>query len=144
MSVYHGEEGIKQFLYDERKAFVDRMWQQYKQTQDKNGERGDYRLLAEICEALPFFENTEVGHEISRLLNKYYKGESDYYKAAAHRRKINQILRMWDDFKKDDTGDTYDNLEVRKLISKVLGDGWDEERIRDVIRQRDRALGQTD
>ena len=84
MSVYYGEEGIKKLIYDERKAFVDQMWQRYKDTTNKNGEAGDYRILAEICEKLPFFENSDVGQEISRLLNKHYKGATGYYQAQKH------------------------------------------------------------
>ena len=84
MSVYHGEDGIKKMIYDERKAFVDQMWERYKGTLDKNGNAGDLRILAELCEKLPFFENSEVGQEISRLLNKRSTCPNDYY--AAQRR----------------------------------------------------------
>ena len=65
--VYHGEEGIKQMLYDERKATVEHYWDLYKQTADKRGN-GDLEALAVICERMPFFENAEVGQEIARRL----------------------------------------------------------------------------
>ena len=54
----HGNEGIKQMLYDERKAFVKNEWMHYKDT-------GDRQHLANICEKLPFFEQPEVGLEIA-------------------------------------------------------------------------------
>jgi hypothetical protein len=47
MKIYEGNDGIKQMIYDERKAFVDQMWERYRQTTDKNGNAGDYRILAE-------------------------------------------------------------------------------------------------
>lgn len=65
--VYHGEEGIKQMLYDERKATVDYFWHLYKETADKN-VNGDLEALAIICERMPFFENSSVGQEIARRL----------------------------------------------------------------------------
>ena len=144
MSVYHGHEGIKQLIYDERKMFVDQMWQRYKETTNKNGDAGDYRILAEICERLPFFENSEIGQEISRLLNKHYNGTNDYYQAQRHQREVRHILRLWDDFKADDKRSVYDNLAFRKTIASMMGGKWDVERVRDVIRQRDRNLGKSD
>ncbi|XAT57808.1 hypothetical protein GN241_10835 [Rhodobacteraceae bacterium IMCC1335] len=60
---YHGDEGIKQMLYDERKAFVKNEWMHYKDT-------GDRQHLANICEKLPFFEQPEVGLEIAKLLTQ--------------------------------------------------------------------------
>jgi len=144
MTVYHGTEGIKQLIYDERKAFVDQMWEQYRQTTDKNGNAGDYRILAEICEKLPFFENSEVGKEISRLLNKHYHGENDYYAAQKHQREKQHVLKLWDDFKANDKRSAYDNLAFRKTIAAILGGKWNAEQVRDVIRQRDRNLGKSD
>ena len=144
MKVYQGTAGIKKLIYDERKAFVDQMWEQYKQTTDKNGNAGDYRILAEICEKLPFFENSDVGKEISRLLNKHYQGENDYYAAQKHQREKQQILKLWDDFKAKDKRSVYDNLAFRKTIVSILGGNWNAEKVRDVIRQRDRNLGKSD
>ena len=144
MSVYHGKEGIKQLIYDERKMFVDQMWQRYKETTNKNGDAGDYRILAEICERLPFFENSEVGQEISRLLNKHYSGSNDYYQAQRRQREVMHILRLWDDFKADDKRSVYDNLAFRKTIASMMGGTWNAEQVRDVIRQRDRSLGKSD
>ena len=60
---YLGNEGIKQMLYDERKAFVKNEWMHYKDT-------GDRQHLANICEKLPFFEQPEVGLEIAKLLTQ--------------------------------------------------------------------------
>ena len=143
MSVYTGEEGVKKYLYDQRKALVDQMWERYKQTTNKNGEACDYRILAEICEKLPFFENKEVGQEISRLLTKHYSGTKDYYAAQRHQREVKTILRMWDDFKSNDNSEKYDNIEVRRIIVNVLGGGWNVDRVREVIRERDKNVGQT-
>lgn len=144
MSVYQGEQGIKQMIYDERKVFVDQMWERYKETLDKNGNAGDYRILAEICEKLPFFENSEVGQEISRLLNKHCTSANGYYAAHKHQREIKQILKLWDDFKRDDDRKHYDNVNFRRTIASIMGGAWNDERIRDVIRQRDNNLGKTD
>ena len=141
MSVYNGEEGIKKIIYDERKAFVDMMWQRYKDSTNKNGEAGDYRILAEVCEKLPFFENTDMGHEISRLLNKHYKGNNDYYQAQKHQRERKQILKLWDDFKRNDTRQAYDSASFRETIATIMGGTWSAERVRDVIRERDKNLG---
>ena len=143
MSVYHGEEGIKKIIYDERKAFVDQMWQRYKDTTNKNGEAGDYRILAEICEKLPFFENSDVGQEISRLLNKHYKGATGYYQAQKHQRDVKTALRIWDDFKSTDKRSQYDSVEIRRFIASILGSGWSEDRVREVIRERDKNVGKT-
>ena len=144
MSVYHGEQGIKQMIYNERKAFVDQMWERYKGTLDKNGNAGDLRILAELCEKLPFFENSEVGQEISRLLNKRSTSPNDYYAAQRYQREIKQILKLWDDFKRNDNSKHYDNVKFRKTIASIMGGTWNEERIRDIIRQRDTNLGETD
>ena len=51
----HSENDSKQLIYNERKAFVQKMWSRYSHTLDDKGGNGDYRLLAEICEKLPFF-----------------------------------------------------------------------------------------
>ena len=144
MSVYHGEDGIKKMIYDERKAFVDQMWERYKGTLDKNGNAGDYRILAELCEKLPFFENSEVGQEISRLLNKHCTSSNDYYAAQRYQREIKQILKLWDDFKRNDDRKHYDNVKFRRTIASIMGGVWNDERIRDIIRQRDQNLGKTD
>ena len=144
MSVYHGEQGIKQMIYDERKAFVDQMWERYKGTLDKNGTAGDLRILAELCEKLPFFENSEVGQEISRLLNNRSTSPNDYYAAQRKQREIKQILKLWDDFKRNDNSKHYDNVKFRRTIASIMGGAWNEERIRDIIRQRDENLGETD
>ena len=144
MSVYHGEQGIKQMIYDERKAFVDQMWERYKGTLDKNGNAGDTRILAELCEKLPFFENSEVGQEISRLLNNRSTSPNDYYAAQRKQREIKQILKLWDDFKRNDNSKHYDNVKFRRTIASIMGGAWNEERIRDIIRQRDENLGETD
>ena len=144
MSVYHGEQGIKQVIYNERKAFVDQMWERYKGTLDKNGNAGDTRILAELCEKLPFFENSEVGQEISRLLNNRSTSPNDYYDAQRKQREIKQILKLWDDFKRNDNSKHYDNVKFRRTIASIMGGAWKEERIRDIIRQRDENLGETD
>jgi len=144
MKVYDGNEGIKQMIYDERKAFVEQMWERYKETTNKNGGAGDYRILAEVCEKLPFFENSEVGLEISRLLNKHYRGKNDYYAAQRHQRETKQVLKLWDDYKRKDKRSAYDNLAFRKTIASIMGGAWNAERVRDVIRQRDRNLGQSE
>ena len=144
MKIYEGNDGIKQMIYDERKAFVDQMWERYRQTTDKNGNAGDYRILAEICEKLPFFDNSEVGHEISRLLNKHYEGKNDYYAAQRHQRETKQVLKLWDDYKRNDKRSVYDNLAFRKTIASIMGGAWNAERVRDVIRQRDRNMGKGD
>ena len=144
MSVYHGEQGIKQVIYNERKAFVDQMWERYKGTLDKNGNAGDLRILAELCEKLPFFENSEVGQEISRLLNNRSTSSNDYYAAQRKQREIKQILKLWDDFKRNDNSKHYDNVKFRRTIASIMGGAWNEERIRDIIRQRDENLGETD
>ena len=46
----HSENDSKQLIYNERKAFVQKMWSRYSHTLDDKGGNGDYRLLAEICE----------------------------------------------------------------------------------------------
>jgi hypothetical protein len=69
----HSENDSKQLIYNERKAFVQKMWSRYSHTLDEKGGNGDYRLLAEICEKLPFFEQNEVGKEISRILKLHCK-----------------------------------------------------------------------
>ena len=144
MKIYEGNDGIKQMIYDERKAFVDQMWERYRQTTDKNGNAGDYRILAEICEKLPFFENSEVGQEISRLLNKHYEGKNDYYAAQRHQRETTQVLKLWDDFKRSDEDASYDDKNFRETIAAIMGGAWNAERVRDVIRQRDRNMGKGD
>lgn len=144
MKVYDGNDGIKQMIYDERRAFVDQMWERYRQTTDKNGNAGDYRILAEICEKLPFFENSEVGQEISRLLNKHYEGKNDYYAAQRHQRETKQVLKLWDDFKRHDNGSDYDNLAFRKTIASIMAGGWTADRVRSKIRERDKNLGKSD
>ena len=81
----------------------------YKDTTNKNGEAGDYRILAEICEKCHIFEN-DVGQEIVAP-NKHYKGTTGYYQAQKHQRDVKTALRIWDDFKSTDTrsGTTYRN-----------------------------------
>ena len=144
MSVYHGEDGIKKMIYDERKAFVDQMWERYKGTLDKNGNAGDYRILAELCEKLPFFENSEVGQEISRLLNQHCTSSNGYYASQRKQREIKQILKLWDDFKRQDGRKNYDSVGFRRTIASIMGGAWNAERVRDIIKQRDRNLGKTD
>ena len=139
------EEAIKKLIYNDRKAFVERKWEQYLKTTNVNGDAGDYRLLAEICLELPFFEHPEVGEEICRILIKTNpKKKQDYQKVLKHQRQKDQILRIWDDWKSGDQSETYDNVEVRRFISKQVGGIWTEDKVRDVIRERDKALGKTD
>ena len=95
--VYHGEEGRKQMLYDERKATVDRLWELYEKTQDKNGD-GDLECLAIICERLPFFENQQVGLEIARHLRKSQKRS----KGWKHEQEKERIRRMDENYKRVD------------------------------------------
>ena len=145
MSEYHGRDGLKKLVYDERKAFVDDMWQKYKETTDKHGKAGDYRLLAEVCEKLPFFENSEIGLEIARILilNNPKKAQ-DYAKVQREQRDRKQILKLWDDFKKQDTSEHYDNVNFRRTIAEILGRKWNEDNVRQVIRDRDNSMGKTD
>ena len=144
MSVYHGEQGIKQMIYDERKAFVDQMWERYKGTLDKNGNAGDLRILAELCEKLPFFENSEVGQEISRLLHKHSSSSNDYYKAQRYQRETKQILKLWDDFKRDDGRKKYDSVGFRRTIASIMGRAWNEKSVHEIIKARNKKLGETD
>ena len=151
MSVYHGEQGIKQMIYNERKAFVDQMWERYKGTLDKNGNAGDLRILAELCEKLPFFENSEVGQEISRLLHKRSSSSSDYYTTQKREHETKQILKLWDDFKRDDSRKKYDSVGFRRTIASIMGGTWNEKNVRDIIKARDekrkarnKKLGETD
>lgn len=67
--VYHGEDGVKQMLYDDRKRSVEMFWSLYQDTADKNGN-GYLEALAIICERMPFFEHPEVGQEIARRLRE--------------------------------------------------------------------------
>ena len=143
MSVYHGEQGIKQMIYDERKAFVDQMWERYKGTLDKNGNAGDTRILAELCEKLPFFENSEVGQEISRLLNNRSTSSNDYYAAQRKQREIKQILKLWDDFKRDDSRKKYDSVGFRRTIASIMGGAWNAARVHEIIKARNKKLGKT-
>ena len=144
MSVYHGEDGIKKMIYDERKAFVDQMWERYKGTLDKNGNAGDYRILAELCEKLPFFENSEVGQEISRLLHKHSSSSNDYYTAQRYQRETKQILKLWDDFKRDDGRKKYDSVGFRRTIASIMGRAWNEKSVHEIIKARNKKLGETD
>ena len=143
MSVYQGEQGIKQMIYDERKVFVDQMWERYKETLDKNGNAGDYRILAEICEKLPFFENSEVGQEISRLLNKHCTSSNDYYAAQRKQREIKQILKLWDDFKRQDGRKKYDSVGFRRTIASIMGGAWNAASVHEIIKARNKKLGKT-
>ena len=93
--VYHDEGGIKQMLYDERKATVERLWELYEKTQDKNGD-GDLECLAIICERLPFFENQQVGQEIARHLRKSQKRS----KGWKHEQEKERIRRMDEIYKR--------------------------------------------
>ena len=144
MSVYHGEQGIKRMIYDERKAFVDQMWERYKGTLDKNGNAGDLRILAELCEKLPFFENSEVGQEISRLLHKHSSSSNDYYTAQRYQRETKQILKLWDDFKRDDGRKKYDSVGFRRTIASIMGRAWNEKSVHEIIKARNKKLGETD
>ena len=144
MSVYHGEDGIKKMIYDERKAFVDQMWERYKGTLDKNGNAGDLRILAELCEKLPFFENSEVGQEISRLLHKHSSSSNDYYTAQRYQRETKQILKLWDDFKRDDGRKKYDSVGFRRTIASIMGRAWNEKSVHEIIKARNKKLGETD
>jgi hypothetical protein len=144
MSVYHGEDGIKKMIYDERKAFVDQMWERYKGTLDKNGNAGDYRILAELCEKLPFFENSEVGQEISRLLHKHSSSSNGYYTAQRYQRETKQILKLWDDFKRDDGRKKYDSVGFRRTIASIMGRAWNEKSVHEIIKARNKKLGETD
>jgi hypothetical protein len=143
MSVYHGEDGIKKMIYDERKAFVDQMWERYKGTLDKNGNAGDYRILAELCEKLPFFENSEVGQEISRLLHKHSSSSNDYYTAQRYQRETKQILKLWDDFKRDDGRKKYDSVGFRRTIASIMGGAWNAASVHEIIKARNKKLGET-
>jgi hypothetical protein len=143
MSVYHGEDGIKKMIYDERKAFVDQMWERYNGTLDKNGNAGDYRILAELCEKLPFFENSEVGQEISRLLNQHCTSSNGYYAAQRKQREIKQILKLWDDFKRQDGRKNYDSVGFRRTIASIMGGAWNAARVHEIIKARNKKLGKT-
>ena len=55
------ESDLKRF----REAFVQDNWQNYQRTKDR-------RYLANICEEMPFFGNSEVGQEIAKLLTLDY------------------------------------------------------------------------
>ena len=143
MSVYHGEQGIKQVIYNERKAFVDQMWERYKGTLDKIGNAGDTRILAELCEKLPFFENSEVGQEISRLLNNRSTSPNDYYAAQRKQREIKQILKLWDDFKRQDGRKNYDSVGFRRTIASIMGGAWNAARVHEIIKARNKKLGKT-
>lgn len=48
-----------------RELFVEDNWQNYLRTKDR-------RYLANICDEMPFFGNSEVGQEIARLLTLDY------------------------------------------------------------------------
>ena len=143
MSVYHGEDGIKKMIYDERKAFVDQMWERYKGTLDKNGNAVDYRILAELWEKLPFFENSEVGQEISRLLNQHCTSSNGYYAAQRKQREIKQILKLWDDFKRQDGRKKYDSVGFRRTIASIMGGAWNAASVHEIIKARNKKLGKT-
>ena len=53
------------------------------------------------------------------------------------------ILRTWDDYRSGNNLAQYDNIEVRRFISKMVGGIWTAEKVRDVIRERDKGLGKT-
>ena len=63
---YHGEEGIKQMLYDERKGTVEQGWEMFEKTKDPE-------CLAVIAERMPYFGKPEVGAKIAELLRAPYK-----------------------------------------------------------------------
>ncbi len=63
---YHGDEGIKQMLYDERKATVEQCWEMFEKTKDPE-------CLAVIAERMPYFGKPEVGVKIAELLRAPYK-----------------------------------------------------------------------
>ena len=138
------EQAIKKIIYRDTQAFVNNMWEKYQKTTDKNGKAGDYQYLASICEQVPFFENAAVGKEISRILmeNNPRKNQ-DFKKLERTQREKDMILRIWDDYRSGNNLAQYDNIEVRRFISKMVGGIWTAEKVRDVIRERDKGLGKT-
>ena len=78
------------------------------------------------------------------MLNNRSTSPNDYYAAQRKQREIKQILKLWDDFKRNDNSKHYDNVKFRRTIASIMGGTWKEERIRDIIRQRDENLGETD
>ena len=60
---FEGQGGLNKSIYERRKAMVEEYWQKYQDSKDP-------KHLAIICKELPFFEHSEVGHEIAKLLLK--------------------------------------------------------------------------
>jgi len=116
---YVGEQGLKELLNDERKDLVESWWALYK-------ESGDPECLAKICEAMPFFENPEVGQEISKFLRKRPRTKGFEYADDKRR-----ILRYWDDWQPLPDGVT--EKKLREIISSYMNGRYTPEAIRDII-----------
>ena len=59
---------IEKLKYEERKATVERCWQNFEKSNDPE-------CLAVIAERMPFFDHPEVGAKIAELLRAPYKNK---------------------------------------------------------------------
>jgi len=117
---YVGEQGLRELLYDERKELVEIWWERYKKT-------GDRECLARICEAMPFFENPEVGEEIAKHLRKRPQKKGWSYEYDKER-----ILRYWDAWQPLPDGVT--EKKLRQIISAHMDNRYTPDAILEIIK----------
>ena len=103
------------------KGLVEHLWNQYLVKKDP-------RWLAEICMNVPFFDNPQVGQEISKLLEDRFHKKNQIDEQTMR----NDIMRLWNLWRHED-----DDVRVRERIASVFfkGDVGGPERVRGIIRK---------
>lgn len=136
--VYQWPDGLRELLDYERETYIIEMWRRYQATQDKNGNAGDYILLAEICAAALSGNDPAIAKEVVRILAKHNPSKA----GRISQREKEQILRLWDNFRKNNPTESYDSIEFREVVSEIMGGStrYSIERIRGIIRERDKKL----